>query len=956
MLYVLFVLLAGLGWGLWFILRFNIFIAVGVSGGMLLLMVITFIVKRVLASRAATGLERALADQGRQQAMNANPQARGEINELQKQISDGIKALKSSKLGGKQRGRAALYALPWYAIIGPPGAGKTTALRHSGLVFPYADSAIRGVGGTKNCDWWFTNEAILLDTAGRYATEAADTSEWLAFLDLLRKYRGNKPLNGLMVAIAIPDIIDADEQHLDAMATKLRTRVDEVMTRLKMTLPVYLILTKCDLVAGFVEFFGGMRKSERGQAWGATIDLKEDKSNPAELFTREFDVLVSQVHAMTCSRLVAARDRKSRESIYQFPIEFSGIRRNLSTLIARVFAPNAFQGTPIFRGFYFTSGTQEGLPMNRVLERMGHAMGIRPMQMGQMPQVESKSYFLHDVFMRVIFPDAEVAARSAGEIRRQKIVRFSVSAVALTVALTFCVPSMLSYFNNQELLEDTKVKAEKASKIDWKKSGKLNTKLNVLQPVLDRLTELDEHEEEGVPLGYGFLMYSGDRVQKPLVRVFVANMQQGFVNQCKFHLEDQLKAIEGKNYFEERLMLKTYLMLSDPKHLDVEWATGRYTTIWAELNKPDGSQTMYELKQQVEPFVRYYFELLEETKKRKARATPVEANEKIVKRARGVLAKVEPRDRYAAMFIEALNHEVWDPTGDVVRTNQQYPPLSLEDVFDGRDDVLERFTSKKHKETEKWYWIDGVYTDVGHYGVLVNFKQAEKILTNEKWVVPLTKAEQNGGIEGPLKAVATDYEKAYIEAWRGFMQDLYLVPPANLKEAADLYKLLLDPERPYIRLLRTVEEHTQWTRDLAKVAAEREKDIKVKKRRTEEERRERGEKLDIDITEIVGRKSRVPGAFLPMVRFGIAERGKPSSDTPLAQWAEIVKTLRVEILRVLDARPDAPADALAEQIKDTILKTQTLLNGLDNTSREAIAPLLLIPLNVGGKFIEVKPK
>lgn len=65
--------------------------------------------------------------------------------------------------------RQYLYQLPWYVIIGAPGAGKTTALVNSGLHFPLADrfgkSALRGVGRTRNCDWWFTNDAVLLDTA-----------------------------------------------------------------------------------------------------------------------------------------------------------------------------------------------------------------------------------------------------------------------------------------------------------------------------------------------------------------------------------------------------------------------------------------------------------------------------------------------------------------------------------------------------------------------------------------------------------------------------------------------------------------------------------------------------------------------------------------------------------------------------------------------------------------------
>ncbi|HZO12014.1 MAG TPA: type VI secretion system membrane subunit TssM, partial [Polyangiaceae bacterium] len=579
MIWILFALVGGLLWAVWYLILqpHYLWLVIILTVVLVIVALVLFILRQVRARRAATALERALQMQGEQQVRNAPPERRAEIQALQKQLSDGVAALKASKLGGKQRGVGALYALPWYAIIGPPGAGKTTALRHSGLVFPYADTAVRGVGGTRNCDWWFTNEAILLDTAGRYTTEHEDQQEWLAFLDLLRKYRSNKPLNGLIVAVAMPDIIDANEAQLEAMGKKLRARIDEVMTRLRMVLPVYFLITKCDLIAGFSEFFGDLRRSERAQAWGATLTLREDKRDPGGIFAREFDALVQQIHARACKRLAQERNRQAREAIFQFPLEFAGIKRNLHELIAQVFMVNAFQGTPIFRGVYFSSGTQEGTPLNRVLQRMGHAMGIRPAQTGMQQRVESKSYFLHDLFMRIVFPDADVAARSAVEMRRRRMVRLGVSAAALALALTLAIPSIISFFNNRALLADSRKLADKAAKIDWEDSGPVRTKLEVLDPLLERLQELDEHRNDGVPWGMRWLMYSGEEIYRPLVSVYVANMQQGFVKPNKYSLERTLNGIRGDNYVEERSALKTYLMLSDIDNLDVDWATGRYT-------------------------------------------------------------------------------------------------------------------------------------------------------------------------------------------------------------------------------------------------------------------------------------------------------------------------------------------------------------------------------------------
>jgi type VI secretion system protein ImpL len=155
-----------------------------------------------------------------------------------------------------------LYEQPWYVIIGPPRAGKSTALANAGLRFPLAAeleaSEIRGVGGTRFCDWSFTDEAVLIDTAGRYTTQDSDTvadkAGWEGFLDLLRRTRPRQPLNGVIVAISVTEIAQAPEAERRAHARAIRARIKELYTRLGARIPVYTLFTKLDLIQGFTDF------------------------------------------------------------------------------------------------------------------------------------------------------------------------------------------------------------------------------------------------------------------------------------------------------------------------------------------------------------------------------------------------------------------------------------------------------------------------------------------------------------------------------------------------------------------------------------------------------------------------------------------------------------------------------------------------------------------------------
>ncbi|HSN15221.1 MAG TPA: type VI secretion protein IcmF/TssM N-terminal domain-containing protein, partial [Anaeromyxobacteraceae bacterium] len=268
----------------WIAVAVTLFGAVG--------LVALFLWRRRKARLAAGQIEQTLQSQAEAHAATIRPDQQAEIDAMQAEFQKAVAALKTSKLA--RGGRDALAILPWYMIIGPPGAGKSTALRASGLQFPYLSGrggGVRGVGGTRNCDWWLTNEAVLLDTAGRYAIEEEDREEWAGFLEMLARTRPKKPVNGLIVAVSVADLGGETEEGVVELAKRIRERMDEVMSRLQMVLPAYVLFTKCDLVPGFVEIFSDLRKQERGQIWGFTLPADGPAQPPGDAFREKFDEL-----------------------------------------------------------------------------------------------------------------------------------------------------------------------------------------------------------------------------------------------------------------------------------------------------------------------------------------------------------------------------------------------------------------------------------------------------------------------------------------------------------------------------------------------------------------------------------------------------------------------------------------------------------------------------------------
>ena len=365
-------------------------------------------------------------------------------------------ALDRAKAGGK----GSLYASPWYVIIGPPGAGKTTLIQKSGLRL-LNDEAAAGVGGTRNCDWWFADEAVLIDTAGRYTSQDssadADAKGWTSFLGSLKKARPMQPLNGIIVAMGLDEIARVSADALDRHIVAIRGRIAELGRELGLELPVYVLFTKADLVAGFVEFFDDLSVEGRRSVVGHTLPLVAARPSVAEL-AGGYDDVVQALADRLPARLQAESDPVRRGAALTFPARFIDLRARIVRLLDGVFGAGAAQAGATagangarLRGFYFTSGVQQGTPFDRLLGDLAGTLGT-----GQRARPSSpRAFFVNKLLSDVVIAEAGLAGPNLARRRRDRMLKLAAAIVGGLIALLLLIALVWSYLANSKGQDET---------------------------------------------------------------------------------------------------------------------------------------------------------------------------------------------------------------------------------------------------------------------------------------------------------------------------------------------------------------------------------------------------------------------------------------------------------------------------------------------------------------------
>jgi type VI secretion system protein ImpL len=738
-------------------------------------------------------------------AAPSGPSESAEVVAVRERFTQALGTLKNARFGvqagggwwgrlkGKLGGRY-LYELPWYLIIGAPGSGKTTALRNAGLNFPLAaqlgDEAVRGVGGTRLCDWWFTDRAVLIDTAGRFTTQdsdkAKDKSTWDGFLALLKGSRARQPLNGVLVTVSVSDLVGRSRAEREQHAQAVRQRVQELHEQLRIHIPIYLLVTKCDLMAGFTDSFAALDKDQRAAPWGFTFPLQPAKAWEASL-SPEFQALLQRLDQGLIDRLQAEPDTQRRARIYAFPNQFANLAAPLEDFVRQVFAPSPFEANPMLRGVYFVSGTQEGTPIDRVLGAVARRYRI---EQSILPAQKSsgRSFFLQRLLTEVVFAEQGLAGtdrrweRARGAWALAGYAAIGLLGVGLLGAWTY------SYRNNSAYVETVAERVQAVRRQVQESPNRASADLLPVLPALEATRSLAAAGAEGqsVPMSLGFGLYQGHKLDRAANTAYERMLVDAVLPRLALRVEEQLRAGDQPELQYEAL--KVYLMMYEPARFDAAALKAHIESDW------EGRLGREITVEQREALSRHLDALLAGG----AAVSPLPQDKALIEATRVRLAAVPlPQRVYNRLRQRGLG--------------ANFPEVTA--VGAGGSNVPLVFVRASGLPLTRG--VPGLFTYDGyHKGFQNEVGAATKALADEQtWVLGIAPAQAQGA-EALLASgrLADDVRRLYLndyrDTWKTFIADIRLQPLTSMSQAIEKTRFLSGPDTPLVPMLKRFAKET----------------------------------------------------------------------------------------------------------------------------------------------------
>lgn len=686
---------------------------------------------------------------------NKSPSTQKTLLELQQRLTGFMTFLNKTTLV-KEGKPAYLRQLPWYLLVGPGSAGKSSLLSESGVHFTLCKQPHHAMNTSETVDWWVTRNSCLIDVPGHYISSSTDGAIlWRFLLRLIRCWRGNHGIKGLMIALPLPELIE--EHHsaeYQALLTHLTDRIHAIQKIFSRPIPCQLIITKCDLIPGFTEFFTDASTEDLNHTWGIPLSTNQ--------FDHRFDAFIKKLNDQLLTHLHHEYDPRAKSLIKEFPLRIESLRKHLADFIR----PFDNTSCPISH-IFLTSSLQ---PLQPVAANEYEIISTteRAIQLIHETKTPSHAYFTRQLVEQTIVKTAS-SKSTVYPAKPLHIYAIQLCGIALLSLAFVAIHRDFKQSNNYlQALNNTVAHHKLLIQQTVNPEDRLEQTLNLLIELQSAVSQR-KHLYQWPLVSK---LYTNDTqhkadflYQEALSGLFIHELANYFTNYLTIPINKETENVYAA--------LRAYLMLGNPNQMRPDVFI---TTLQRTLPPSFSSKQRAQI-------INYVSLALKQTWQ------PITLNQASIQATRHYLYSM-PADKLAYIILENMADNNTKENIKLAETTRSIPVL----INQQDTPIPTMFTAKA---------FPLVYKN--------EIQMAANEVAHGNWVLgEFTRSVTPEEISALTKRVETTYINNYIDLWETYLTNIHLMNASNLTEINLIVSQLISHHSPLLQLLQLLHTNTYF--------------------------------------------------------------------------------------------------------------------------------------------------